>query len=34
MFKVLENVLSVKLEKLSKQSSTIKDVDENANEQV
>ncbi|XP_025267231.1 putative uncharacterized protein DDB_G0274435 isoform X3 [Camponotus floridanus] len=30
---VLEKVLSVKLEKLSKQSPTIKDVDENANEQ-
>lgn len=28
MFKVLEKVLSVKLDKLSRQSSTIKDVDE------
>lgn len=34
MFQVLEKVLSVKLEKLSKLPSTIKDVDENANEQV
>lgn len=33
MFKVLEKVLSVKLEKLLKQPST-KDVDENDNEQV
>lgn len=35
MFQIIEKILSVKLDKLVKQPSTIlKDVDENVNEQV